>query len=130
MKRDAIIPSYVEFIPVDIEEGVLYISKRFRTASHKCACGCGMIVVTPLKSDKWRLVDKKGQVSMRPSIGNWSFPCKSHYWIRDNSIDWSYRFSPEMIEANRRADAMVTERYLDSRLTIWQRIKRFFMRWL
>lgn len=127
MRSDSITPSYVEFIPADLDQGVLYVSERFRTASHKCACGCGLTVVTPLRSDKWRLVDKGGVVSLRPSIGNWSFPCQSHYWIRNNSIEWSYKFSRDMVEANRSSDALATERYLKSRLTIWQRIKRFFL---
>ena len=49
MKIKQIRPESVEFIPEHIEEGVLYISELYRTAVHKCCCGCGQEVVTPLK---------------------------------------------------------------------------------
>jgi hypothetical protein len=39
---------FVEFMPEVIEEGVLYISVEYCTSVHKCACGCGNEVVTPL----------------------------------------------------------------------------------
>jgi hypothetical protein len=59
---------YVEFIPKDLDEGILYISTRFKTASHLCCCGCGSKVVTPLNPAKWRLVDHGSAVSLSPSI--------------------------------------------------------------
>lgn len=129
MRNDSITPSYVEFMPSELSEGILYISSRFKTASHKCACGCGLTVVTPLRPDKWRLTDKRGKISLRPSIGNWNFPCQSHYWISDNSIEWSYKFNKQMIDENRAADELETQRYFEDRggkLSVWQKIKRFF----
>jgi hypothetical protein len=41
-------PEHVEFIPKALEDGVLYISTKYRTASHRCCCGCGTKIVTPL----------------------------------------------------------------------------------
>ena len=41
---------FVEFIPDELEQGTIYISIRFATASHLCCCGCGNKVVTPITS--------------------------------------------------------------------------------
>ena len=80
-RRDELEARFVEFIPKDLDEGTLYISKRFRTASHLCCCGCGGKVVTPLNPAKWNLLEQDCTVSLSPSIGNGAFACRSHYWI-------------------------------------------------
>src|SRR5258708_13552748 len=92
-------PKFVEFIPEHLEAGVLYVSRRYATASHLCCCGCGREVVTPLNPAKWRLTERAGAVSLTPSVGNWSFPCKSHYWIASNEVRWAGAISPAMISA-------------------------------
>ena len=82
-------PVYVEYIPENPEPGKLYISEKFRTATHLCACGCGNKVVTPLKDGFWWwMKDADGKVIIRPSIGSWNLPCKSHYHITHNRIEW------------------------------------------
>ena len=91
MKRHTLTVRYVETIPEDLEEGVLYISKKHHVAIHLCACGCGEQTVTPLDSDGgfgWRLTEAEGGVTLRPSIGNWDFPCRSHYYITNNKVEW------------------------------------------
>jgi hypothetical protein len=95
---------FVEFIPEHLDVGVLYVSRRYSTASHLCCCGCGLEVVTPLNSAKWRLAEHAGTVSLAPSIGNWSFPCKSHYWITGDNVRWAPAMSPEMIAAVKARD--------------------------
>ena len=77
---------FVEFIPESLEEGVLYITLEYSTALHKCICGCGNEVVTPLSPNDWKLIFDGKTVSLYPSIGNWRFPCRSHYWIEKNQI--------------------------------------------
>jgi hypothetical protein len=77
---------FVEFIPDTLEEGILYITLEYATALHKCACGCGNEVVTPLTPKDWKLIFDGKTVSLYPSIGNWRFPCRSHYWIENNQI--------------------------------------------
>ncbi|MBK7970270.1 MAG: hypothetical protein IPK08_15745 [Bacteroidetes bacterium] len=62
---------FVEFIPDVIEGGVLYISIEYCTAIHKCACGCGNEVVTPLSPTDWEITFNGKTVSLDPSIGNW-----------------------------------------------------------
>ncbi len=86
MKIQKIKPEYVEFIPEQIKDGVLYVSERYRTAVHKCCCGCGREIVTPLSSAEWVVRRNGNQVSLWPSIGNWSLPCRSHYIIRGNRV--------------------------------------------
>ena len=87
-------PVYVEeFIPGELEDGILYISKRFGIAIHLCACGCGQKTVTDLKprwSDGWTLTDDDGRITLRPSIGNFNGenPYHAHYFITDNKIQW------------------------------------------
>jgi len=105
MRHSEFTPEYVETVPEELKEGRLYISKRFRTASHLCACGCGRRVVTPLKPAKWTLKEKNGAVSLCPSIGRWQLPCQSHYWIRHNKVIWSRAFSEEEIADVLRRDA-------------------------
>lgn len=102
MKR--LTPEFVEFIPKELEEGVLYISIRFRTAVHRCACGCGNKTVTRFSPTDWKLIFDGKTVSLSPSIGNWGFPCQSHYWIWENKIEWAVRLSSKRIEANRQLD--------------------------
>jgi hypothetical protein len=77
---------FVEYIPEEIQEGVLYISITFRTAIHKCVCGCGNEVVTPISKNGWKLSFDGESVSLSPSIGSWNLACKSHYFITNNHI--------------------------------------------
>jgi hypothetical protein len=97
---------FVETIPRTIEDGVLYIAPDFATTSHNCACGCGNRVITPLAPRKWKLTFDGEAVSLHPSIGNWSFPCQSHYWIRDGRIDWAPRWSQAQIDRARRSETV------------------------
>lgn len=101
MKQAALVHEFVDYIPDVLKEGTLYISIKFATALHKCCCGCGHEVVTPLSPRDWKLIFDGETVSLDPSIGNWSFPCQSHYWIRRNSVVWARRWSKREIEADR-----------------------------
>jgi hypothetical protein len=82
----AIAFEFIDVMPSSREEGKLYISIKYRTAIHKCLCGCGMKVVTPIRPTGWRLIYDGDTVSLHPSIGNWSFACRSHYWIANNQV--------------------------------------------
>ena len=111
MKRNALTPEFVEFIPSTLQEGVLYVSLAYSTASHLCCCGCGKEVVTPLSPTDWKLVCDGETVSLEPSIGNWSFACRSHYWIRRNRVHWAGQMSRERIEAGRAHDRAAKAQY-------------------
>ena len=84
---------FVDYIPKQMDDGILYVSLRFGTAVHRCACGCGEEVVTPLGPVEWRLTYDGRTLSLAPSIGNWSFPCRSHYWIDEGNVRWARGFS-------------------------------------
>lgn len=79
----------MENIPDVLEDAVLYVSVKYGTAVHRCCCGCGREVVTPLTPTDWKLTFDGDTVSLYPSIGNWNFPCRSHYWIRHNRVEWA-----------------------------------------
>jgi hypothetical protein len=112
MKIHQIRPQFSEFIPDKLEEGVLYISERYKTASHKCACGCGEEVVTPLSPVEWQLRKEGGFVSLHPSIGNWNYACRSHYWIRRNAIQWAGSMSAKQIALVQAKDKADKTRYV------------------
>jgi hypothetical protein len=102
---------FVEFVPAELEEGTLYVSMKYGTVVHKCCCGCGTKVVTPLRPTDWKLTYDGRSISLEPSIGRWSSPCKAHYWITESRVRWSTRWSQEMIEAGRAHEMQVKERY-------------------
>jgi hypothetical protein len=104
MKRETIQHEFVDVIPERLEEGVLYISVRYATALHRCLCGCGSEIVTPLSPTDWELSFDGKTISLDPSIGNWSYECQSHYWIRRNGVHWSKRMSERQIARVRAQD--------------------------
>ncbi|NOW94758.1 DUF6527 family protein [Mucilaginibacter sp. SG564] len=95
---------FVDIIPEYLENGILYISIPRRTALHKCVCGCGNEVITPLSPTDWELTFNGTSVSLHPSIGNWSFKCKSHYFITENRIKHSEKWGEREIDNNRKRD--------------------------
>jgi Family of unknown function (DUF6527) len=145
---------FVEFLPDKLEDGVLYISIEYKTVAHRCLCGCGNEVNTPLSPAGWRLTFDGDSISLHPSIGNWGFACQSHYWIERNHVKWAGRFSQEEIREVRQRDALARETYQGSvtstamnslgvrvesgsdepktsnhpELTLWQRLKQFIGR--
>lgn len=81
-------PVFVEQLPDLLDPGLLYVSMKFAICAHSCACGCGRKVYTPLGLKDWQLYFDGETVSLSPSIGNYNFPCRSHYFIRYNRIVW------------------------------------------
>ena len=114
MKRTAhLIHEFVDFIPSQLKDGTVYVSLPFATAVHKCCCGCGNEVVTPLSPTDWTLIFDGASISLDPSIGNWSFSCRSHYWITRNTVMWARDWSSAEVEAVRGYDKFVKQRHLD-----------------
>lgn len=93
---------FVESIPKELEDGILYISPRFRVVMHACCCGCKNKVVTPLSPVRWRMTFDGKTVSLHPSIGNWNFECKSHYWIVNSEVKWVRKWTNEEIEEGKK----------------------------
>jgi len=104
---------FVEFIPEELSDGVLYVSIEYGSASHKCACGCGRKVVTPITPTDWQLGFNGEAVSLYPSIGNWSFPCRSHYWVHYDRVEWARQWSEDEINLGRAIDLSRKEAYFN-----------------
>src|SRR5438067_1869789 len=84
---------FVRNIPDKLEAGVLYVSMEYATAAHTCCCGCGEEVVTPFSPTDWHMWFDGETVSLWPSVGSWTLPCRSHYIINRGKVlgagDWS-----------------------------------------
>lgn len=93
---------FVNIIPDNIEDGILYISTEYKTAIHKCPCSCGNEVATSLSSHDWKITFDGDSVSLYPSVGSWGLPCQSHYWITNNVIEWAPKWSREQIDQGRK----------------------------
>src|SRR5262249_26942732 len=120
-------PEYVESFPKSMQDGVLYISRSFRTACHRCCCGCGTKIVTPLRPTEYRLTDIGGRISMHPSIGNWSHPCRAHYVIRNGQVFKARDMSSAEIDEGRAYDEAEKRTYYSHPA---QRRSRRFWSWL
>lgn len=111
MKILELTPRDLDEFPRVLEEGILYISAECELAAHKCCCGCGEDVFTPLNPARWRLSRHNGRVSLHPSIGNWKFRCRSHYWVRNNRVIPSFGMGEEEIAEVIEIDQMHREQY-------------------
>lgn len=113
MKTQVITPKDVEHLPEQLEEGVLYISEEFSLTAHKCCCGCGEDVYNKLGPAKWRLIRlPDGSVSLDPSVGNWKYACRSHYFIQKNRVIDAGPMSAKAIEAVQQRDRRDRDRYI------------------
>lgn len=101
--------AFVELVPTALEIGVLYISVPYSTAIHLCCCGCGATVVTPLAPAQWSVTYNGRDVSLAPSIGNWSYPCRSHYWISAGTVVWAGEWTERQIALGRQAGRRALE---------------------
>jgi Family of unknown function (DUF6527) len=112
MKQAALVHEFVEFMPEELKEGVLYVSMQHAIAIHRCCCGCRNEVVTPLSPTDWQLTFDGDSITLCPSIGNWGFDCQSHYWIKRNAVRWSSHWTSEEIKTGRVADIRAKKEYL------------------
>lgn len=121
---------FIEFIPKVLENGVIYISMEYGAVTHLCCCGCGEKVFTPLSPTDWKLTYDGETISVYPSIGNWSLPCKSHYWIKNSKVKWAESWADEKIEYNRIQDRSNKEKYYktmdDKKKNLWTRLKQMW----
>lgn len=122
MKSEFLAPVFTESIPSDPEPGKLYISMRYETAVHLCACGCATKVVTPFGRHDWAFTFN-GAVSLHPSVGNGQQPCRSHYIIRDNRVEWLPRISKRATQfASSRDRAAHTQPPISAPKPWWRRV--------
>lgn len=131
-------PQFVDAIPVDsdLEDKVLYISLRYNTLVHRCPCGCGGLSEIGLHPATRRLIYDGKSISIEPSIGVQTLPCRSHYWITKNRIIWAEPLSnteAEIAEQNRRKLSESYEQINTGRsrlkLEIWTTLRSQLRKW-
>ena len=76
-----------------LEDGVLYVVDNSPYVQFNCPCGCGGDVILPTTKHEagyhgWGFSEADGKVTLSPSILSSGFPCRSHYFVRNNRIDW------------------------------------------
>jgi hypothetical protein len=134
MKLETISSRHVEFMPKQLEPGILYVSEKYGTAAHLCACGCGAKIRTPLGSTEWAATETMEGPSLWPSVGNWQQECQSHYVIRAGKIIWCGKWTPEEILAGRQAEEARRKDYYDAMYGpqpgLLARIWRWIKSWL
>jgi hypothetical protein len=102
---------FVEHIPERLEAGILYVSMEYATSAHSCCCGCGEEVVAPFTPTDWKMTFDGETMSLRPSIGNWTLKCRSHYVIDHGKVIEAGPWSEEQVEAERRRDLAAKARF-------------------
>ena len=67
---------FVEFIPDhhQLQDGIVYVSIQYATAVHKCCCGCGEEVVTPLSPTSWQMTFDGETISLTHPLVIGTFP--------------------------------------------------------
>lgn len=101
----------VEFMPKELRSGVLYVSEKYSTAAHLCACGCGEKIRTPLGPTEWSVTEGRGGPSVWPSVGSWQRPCRSHYVIRDGVVSWADQWSETQVSAGKKREHLNRKAY-------------------
>lgn len=120
----------VKYMPKQLKPGILYASEEFGIAVHLCPCGCGSKVRTPLGPTEWVLEKGANGPTLYPSIGNWQFPCQSHYWITDGRVVWAPKWAIKQIDASRRAEDKRRRTYYEGLYRKRGRVFRRFWGWM
>lgn len=101
MRRLEVTHQFVDAVPDEPAEGVVYVSTTTAAVVHRCCCGCGSKVTTPLGPSNWKLEFDGNAISLKPPIDNWLLDCKSHYRIKQNRVRWLVRWSQLEVEVGR-----------------------------
>lgn len=91
-KKILIIKNNSSVTPVNNTITVVKKNSTYSWAKFKCPCGCGKNVTLSLTSNikpYWVIkVDNDNRVTLSPSIYLTNYPCRSHFFIKNNKIDW------------------------------------------
>lgn len=113
MNYDRLEHRFVENIPDLLDSGVLYVSMEYATAAHSCCCGCGEEVITPFSPTDWKMTFDGETITLWPSIGNWSFPCRSHYIIKQGKAIEALPWSADQVSEGRQRDRNVKRKFFE-----------------
>ena len=130
MKTEHFALQSVRYMPKLLEPGILYVSEEFHAAAHLFACGCGQKVRTPLGPTEWTVRAASRGPTLRPSVGNWQLPCKSHYLITNGSVQWSNQWTDKQIHSGRQREHARRSAYYEARKpnASWWRLLLDFVR--
>ena len=101
MRRSQVSYEFVDGIPDELAEGVVYISISTASAVHRCLCGCGGKVTTPLDPSQWKLAFDGQSITLNPAIDNWKLDCRSNYKIKRSRVRWLLSWSQVDVEVGR-----------------------------
>ena len=113
MSREKLQHLFVRHVPDELEERTLYVSMDYATVVHRCCCGCGGRVVTPLSPTDWKMTYDGRSVTLMPSVNNSGFECESHYFIDSSRVSWAPRLRPHQVAATRRRDRQAKDAYYE-----------------
>ena len=94
MKQTTYTTEHVSTKPKEMQNGVLYVMEHYNLAVHRCMCGCGEEVITPIDENGgktpgyWGWTECSGMASLHPSVGNFQFKCRSHYFLKNGKVQW------------------------------------------
>jgi hypothetical protein len=111
IKQKSLEHVFVDSFPSKLEPGKVYVSMEYGSVAHSCCCGCGEEIVTPLTPTDWHIVYDGETITLHPSVGNWTLPCRSHYVIRKGEVIEAPAWSDQQIAAERRRDGRVKAAY-------------------
>jgi hypothetical protein len=112
-KKDSIRHEFVEFIPDDLEEGVVYVALEYGAVVHLCCDGCGEKVSTPLHPAQWKLIFDGESISLRPSVGSSGLACNSHYVIERGRVQWCRPLTRRQAERDHERDVEAVGDHFD-----------------
>jgi len=115
-------------MPKQLEVGILYVSYKYGTAAHLCACGCGAKIRTPLGPTEWEIEETEDGPSVWPSIGNWQKKCQSHYIIKRGEILWADKWTQDEIISGRKKETLRRETYYKNMYK--ESIPKKILKWL
>ena len=108
----------VDHFPESLDPGVLYVSLKFASVGHSSCCGCGEEVVTPLTPTDWNIIYDGETITLHPSVGNWTLPCRSHYVIRQGKVIEALPWTDAEIADERQRDRRAKASYFEQKESV------------
>lgn len=102
--------------------GILYVSMEYGMVGLSWCWGREDEVVRPLAPTDWRITYDGETISLRPSVGSWSLPCRSRYVINRSQVIEAAPWTNDQIAAARRRDHLASNVTTGRKGTMWRRL--------